>query len=67
MTGVRFPAEVTNVSLLHTFQTGSRVYLAYHPMLSAVLSQRVKREGHETEHLLSHSAEVRNADGVALN
>jgi hypothetical protein len=57
--GVRFPAEAGNFSLLHSVQTGSGTHPPSYPM--GALSLGVKRPGREADHSLPSSTEIKNA------
>jgi hypothetical protein len=64
MAGVRFPAEATDCSLLHSIQTGSRAHPASYPMGVGNFSPGVKRPDRDTNHSPPSSAEVKNGGTI---
>jgi hypothetical protein len=58
---VRFPVGAGNFSLHHRIQNSSRAHPASYPTGTRALSLGVKRPGHEADHSLPSSAEVKNA------
>jgi hypothetical protein len=60
-TRVRFPAELRNFSVLHSIQTGPKVHSLCYPMDIESVSSAVKRQRRKAGHLLSSSADVKNA------
>jgi hypothetical protein len=56
---VRFPAGAGNFSVHHRFQTGSGVHPAFYPMGTRGSFSGSKAAGHEADHSLPSSAEVK--------
>jgi hypothetical protein len=63
---VRFLVGERDFSLLHSFQTGSGAYPASYPVDTRALFLGVKQKGHEADHSLPSSADVRNDGAIYL-